>query len=626
LGHRDAEQDAVEARLPGPGGVLALDDVEGAAIELAGRLAELVDRLGGALRALRGPLTAEGWAIAIAEAAAMLTDASGREAWQHVELGRLLDEIVDEAGGGATPLSLPEVRALLAGRLAGSATRANFRTGHLTICTMLPMRSVPHRVVCLLGLDDDVFPRASARDGDDLMLADPHVGERDPRREDRQLLLDALMAAGERLIVTYTGRDERSNEPRPPAVPIGELLDAVELTVRPAEDGRPVRERVVVRHPLQPFDSRAFAAGALQDDRVWSFDPVALDGARALRGERRPPPPFLAGPLPPADTRLVELDALVAFAGRPVRAFLRRRLGIAVAGEDDEIDDALPVELDGLQRWAVGQRVLDEVLRGVPLDEALAAEQARGSLPPGALARAVVDGVRPIVELLAACAGEARSEGGDPAPVDVRLDLPAGRLLSGTVPGVHGDVVLAVAYSKVDPRHRLAAWVRWLALTAAQPERPFAAVTIGRAREGARNAAVTIVRLPPHPGGPDERGAFALDRLAELLDLHDRGMREPLPLGCRTSAAYARATMAGRDAVKAAARQWESAFRFTGEDQAPEHELALGGRRRFEELLEAPPRDDEHGDGWAADEASRFGRLARRLWAGPLAWEEFDDR
>ncbi|HWC25148.1 MAG TPA: exodeoxyribonuclease V subunit gamma, partial [Solirubrobacteraceae bacterium] len=126
------------------GGVLALDDVEGAAIELAGRLAELVDRLGGALRALRGPLTAEGWAIAISEAAAMVTDASGREAGQHVELGRLLDEVVDEAGGAATPLSLPEVRALLAGRLAGSATRANFRTGHLTICTMLPMRSVPH--------------------------------------------------------------------------------------------------------------------------------------------------------------------------------------------------------------------------------------------------------------------------------------------------------------------------------------------------------------------------------------------------------------------------------------------------------------------------------------------------
>ena len=73
------------------------------------------------------------------------------------------------------------------------------------------MRSVPHRVVCLLGLDDGVFPRKSPRDGDDLMLADPHVGDRDARTEDRQLLLDALLAATDRLIVTYTGNDERTN-------------------------------------------------------------------------------------------------------------------------------------------------------------------------------------------------------------------------------------------------------------------------------------------------------------------------------------------------------------------------------------------------------------------------------
>ena len=98
----------------------------------------------------------------------------------------------------------------------GRPTRANFRTGHLTICTLVPMRSVPHRVVCLLGLDDGVFPRKSPRDGDDLMLDDPHVGDRDPRTEDRQLLLDALLAATDRLIVTYTGNDERTNLAKPP--------------------------------------------------------------------------------------------------------------------------------------------------------------------------------------------------------------------------------------------------------------------------------------------------------------------------------------------------------------------------------------------------------------------------
>ena len=90
------------------------------------------------------------------------------------------------------------------------------------------MRSVPHRVVCLLGLDDGVFPRRTPRDGDDLMLREPHVGDRDPRTEDRQLLLDALMAATDALIITYAGNDERTNLAKPPAVPVGELLDTID--------------------------------------------------------------------------------------------------------------------------------------------------------------------------------------------------------------------------------------------------------------------------------------------------------------------------------------------------------------------------------------------------------------
>ena len=135
------------------------------------------------------------------------------------------------------------------------------------------MRSVPHRVVCLLGLDDGVFPRKAPRDGDDLMLDDPHLGERDARSEDRQLLLDALMAATDRLIVTYTGNDERSNLPQPPAVPIGELL---EIT----------GSEVVVRHPLQPFDPRNFIAGELVAEKPWSFDRTTLHGAEALASER----------------------------------------------------------------------------------------------------------------------------------------------------------------------------------------------------------------------------------------------------------------------------------------------------------------------------------------------------
>lgn len=604
-------------------GVLPLDDVDSGAIQLAGRLAELVDRLQAALDALGSAQTIEAWADALAEAADALTATSERDAWQRAELDRVLDDVVAEARvAGAergTELVPAEIRALLAERLQGRPTRANFRTGHLTVCTLTPMRSVPHRVVCLLGMDDGVFPRRSPRDGDDLMLGDPHVGDRDPRTEDRQLLLDALLAATDRLIVTYAGNDERTNIARPPAVPIGELLDVVDATVR-APDG-PAHERVVVRHPLQPFDPRNFTPGALAREQPWSFDAVTLDGARALVSDRDDIPPFLAAPLAPTGASVVALDDLVRFAERPVRAFLRQRLGISLGDFSQDIADALPVELDGLERWGVGRRLLEGVLDGAALDASIAAEIARGTLPPGRLALPVIDRIRPVVEEIAGHAR--RALGGDTAPesMDVRVVLPDGRPLTGTVPGVRGDVLGNVTYSRVSARHRVGAWVRLLALSAAYPERRFSSVTVGRARSGAPDtASATIARIPPVDR--DE----ALAHLGTLVDLWDRGMREPLPIACEASAAYARAASAGENPVTAAAKAWESGWNFPREDAELEHQLVFGGVLAFAELLEDGPRPDERGDGWDETDTTRFGRLARRLWAGALACEEVVDQ
>ena len=211
-----------------------------------------------------------------------LTAVPPQDEWQVAEARRQLAEALDAAGDRAdvVRLGLSDARALLAHRLRGRPTRANFRTGHLTMCTMVPMRSVPHRVVCLLGLDDGVFPRQTHVDGDDVLARSPRVGERDPRSEDRQLFLDAVLAAEERLVVLYTGADERTGAERPPAVPLGELLDLL--------------PDVVVRHPLQPFDARNFVADALGEPGPFSFDRAARSGAAALlepQGRARCVPP-----------------------------------------------------------------------------------------------------------------------------------------------------------------------------------------------------------------------------------------------------------------------------------------------------------------------------------------------
>ena len=124
-------------------------------------------------------------------------------------------------------LSLAEARTAIAGWTETRPSPLHFRTGDVTVCTLVPMRSVPYRVVCLLGMDDARFPRSSRTDGDDLLLDHERVGDFDRSSEDRQLLLDAVMAAGDHLVVTYAGRDELTNGELPPAVPIAELYDTL---------------------------------------------------------------------------------------------------------------------------------------------------------------------------------------------------------------------------------------------------------------------------------------------------------------------------------------------------------------------------------------------------------------
>ncbi len=599
------------------GGVLPLDDVESGAIDLAGRFAELIDRLQACVDGMRRPMTVGGWTAAIAAAADALTDTSPRDAWQRAELQRLLDDVEREAavaGASATALALAEVRALLAERLEGRPTRTNFRTGHLTICTLVPMRSVPHRVVCLLGLDDGEFPRKSVRDGDDLVLRDPHVGDRDSRTEDRQMLLDALMAATDRLIVTYTGKDERTNTPRPPAVPVGELLDVIDATARVA-DGSRARDRVLVQHPLQPFDPRNFTLGELVPGRHWGFDRVTLQGARALGEPRTAPPPFLAAPLPDAGAPLVELDDLVRFAEHPVRAFLRQRLGIMLGDFDDEVGDALTVELDHLEQWGVGTRLLEGRLAGADMDACVAAEVARGLLPPGRLGDA---GDR-------AAAPDGRGARG------LRAAARRGRVALGRRQ--------ARARRRADPqRHRArhprrpAARRAVLARGAQAPDRPVGplARALGRpsrpADPGRADGAGARGRAGPGDDLPAARG-----RRRGRAGAARRAARPPPPRPARAAADRLRRLggLRARQGEGPARKAWESDWNFPKEDVEPEHQLAFGGVLGFDELLAfAAARGRglraRGADALRAPVAAAVGRAAVRRGAGGGMSTAFD--
>jgi exodeoxyribonuclease V gamma subunit len=571
-------------------GTAPLDGIEGQEAIPAGLLAALLDRLTAIRTMVATPMPMSAWGPAIATSVRMLAAPAWGDEWQLGQLERLLTETFPEATPDAPDplISLPEARRAIAGWADTRPSPLHFRTGDVTVCTLVPMRSVPYRVVCLLGMDDDRFPRSSRTDGDDLLLGDETVGDFDRSAQDRQLLLDAVMAAGDHLIITYSGRDELTNAELSPAVPIAELRDTLEELV-----GSEAITRLVTTHPLQSFSEANFRPGALFPAGPFGFDPVQLAGARAVQTRiLTPEPPVLAWPEiePPVAVKLTDL---IAFLQYPTGYFLRTRAGFSVPQPGDVPDDTLPADLDPLSRWAVKNRLVEGLAAGYDLAGLAARESATDGLAPGALGTDDLAAAGADASLL----WEAALELG----YDRSKMLPwSGVVKAGdtTVEGAvladpdHGHL-LTVTPSVLKGKQRLKAFVELVFLNLLEPDIGWKAILLGRGSQN-KHLAVTIGPLGRTPA---ERHQQAEMILTDLVDLYREGHRVPLPLPCESGYRWQRGLATDRNkAWRELSEAWET-DRYNAESLDSAHLLLLADLRDTAALLE-----------------SRFEEYCERLW------------
>ena len=567
------------------GEVLPFDDVEGTGLTLVGQLSDAVASLTTCLRSLHAPRPIAEWVAALDAVLTVLVDpGAGARATpeltaQLAAVRTVLEEVVVDS---PVALTLEELRGLLAAAFEQRAVVSAFGTGAITATSLVPLRNVPHRVVCLVGMDDGVLPRSSLRPGFDLMAADQRPGDPDPRLEDRQLVLDAVRAAGEHLVITTTGHDPRTNEPRQPAVVVTELLDLLErsVVVGGDEEAGAVRRRLVTTHPLQRHSPRYFAAtrdGPEPLPRAFDRDDHAA--ARATTDPRHPPPVFLPGPLPPPppeliDPEVVDLDELVRGLEHPVRFLLQKRLGLVLGEDDRRIDDRDPVELDALERWRLTHHLLEQRLHRGEHDTAGWRRRtlATGTTPVGGLGEASLDGIEETVEALVAAAAQVP----DPprtVAIDVRVPLPedapapATRRVLGAVE-LRGSTLLHVGASKLKAKHRLAAWVRLLAVLAGggAPTTVARLITPG-AGAGAAPRQVVLDPSSLTGDGDADLAPAARTELGWLVGCWLRATVEPVALLPETAHAYAIRRAKGEAdparALRAVRGTWE------GSDQVP---------------------------------------------------------
>lgn len=574
------------------GGISPLTGMEGQDTHHAGHLVAIVDRMAAIRRLLAGDArTMSAWPSAIGASVRMLAAPAWGDEWQWTELDHLLDGTFTRPGRGADPpLTLADAAAAVAEWAEDRPSPLHFQTGDVTVCTLAPMRSVPYRVVCLLGMDDDRFPRGNASDGDDLLEHHKEVGDTDRGSEDRQLLLDAVMAAGDRLIVTYSGRDELTNAPLPPAVPVAELEGLLtDMTGRsPA-----------TIHPMQSFSRDNFAPGRLGVPGPWSFDARSCDGARALANVRDRGGDAAEPVWPSFETQpVVDLDDLIDFLVHPARRFVRDRLRFSIPEPGEVPDDTLTTEIDALERWGVKQRLLDGLVAGDDMETLISHERGTDALPPGDLATEDLEqAAEAAVELWSA----ARARGYEPAR-HVRLSglvAVGGREVDGTVDvDPEAAHLLTVTPSTLRAVPRLKAFTQLVFATAVDPGRPWTSTLIGRSDRSSGHIAVVFGPLGADAPG---RAAVSAKALSWYLDLYDRGHLAPLPLPCQTGFAWQRGLQEGRDtAFQAAMVAWET-HRFSPEGRDTAWQLVFPHLTSTADLI-----------------ASGFEFHCRRLWEPAL--------
>ncbi|MBW4047412.1 MAG: exodeoxyribonuclease V subunit gamma [Proteobacteria bacterium] len=263
-----------------------------------------------------------------------------------------------ESSGFSSEIPLAVFREAWLAGLEAPGESGRFLAGGVTFCSLLPLRSVPFEVVCLLGMNDGDYPRVGSRSDFDLM-AFPGLyrpGDRSRRDDDRYLMLEALLSARRTLSISWSGRSSRDNSDIPPAVLVGQLRDylaagwAGEGGVQADQSGEKLLQQITTVHPLQPFSRRYFEGGPL---KTW---------AREWRAAYRHDPARESVTVPVFDDTgvAVGVSQLAPFLRNPVKAFFRARLDVSFDVDDEAVEDDETFKLDGLQRHSLLQEILSE--------------------------------------------------------------------------------------------------------------------------------------------------------------------------------------------------------------------------------------------------------------------------
>lgn len=548
--HSAGQQGAVASILP-------YAEIEGQQGLALGKLAWFVDSLAEFLPRLQREQSLPEWS-------ACLLDLLDRFYLADEEEERLLQLIRSQLADWQTqlgearfdqPITADLLQDYLGKVLGESRSSQRFLAGQVNFCTLMPMRSIPFKQVCLLGMNDGVYPRTLAPMGFDLMAVASRRGDRSRRDDDRYLFLEALLSAQQGLYISYQGFSAQDNSDKVPSVLLAELIDYVRQGFVLAGDealddetsGERLLKHLVVEHPLTPYSRSYFYPEA--ESRLFTYAADWLPALNPVRGAAN----FQSGelPLPPEWGREqgLELAELLRFYRQPAKYFLNRRLKVWFELNEANIEDSEPFELDGLQHYQLKALLLDSHL--AQGDSAIRRErlQLTGLLPQGWFGSLLLDDLDAEMGKLAE---RLRPWVSEKQAVEIDISLAQGQL-QGWIYTQKGRL-LVVKPGSFNGKDLLLGWIQHLCLSLS-----------GAPGDTLLFDAKQSLRLPVLPA--DE----ARPKLAALVALWAQGMKRPLPFFPNTAWDWLKAMEKEPDkpdtADKAALTRFNGGWMVSGEGQ-----------------------------------------------------------
>jgi exodeoxyribonuclease V gamma subunit len=359
-------------------GVMPLPQVAGLSALKVGHLATWIDAVAITLAKLNAPHTPDEWSAVMHDLIARFFEADN-EADERMLL-RLKQELTQwqslcEQAGLNEPLPLTVVREHWLSGLESAGLQQRFFGGGVQFSTLMPMRAIPFKGLCLLGMNDGAYPRQSTPRDFDLMTEHWRAGDRSRREDDRYLFLEAFLSARHKLYISWQGRRSTDNQAMPPSVLVSQLLDTLKAKFKPEIEAK--------LQPLQAFSAKYFQADAefftYADDweKAQSGPFIGLGSEAASSGDEASLPIISEWPLKEC-MRLLK---------QPVEVYWRSRLGVQLSGPEDALLDDENFALSGLDRYALGRALLE----AADIDQQRDAEILMGQLPMGAAGLGVLN-------------------------------------------------------------------------------------------------------------------------------------------------------------------------------------------------------------------------------------------